>query len=418
MLKVKSLFEYFVTEKISLYTKQTVSSLFRTLIETVIDSRNDSLVIYKTEDNDDYQSLLSRLIYTKSAIFSFNQGVNTEGIQSLQSSEAIPENFLLIYADRFSVVVVWEKSETPGFYKTVCSLNSVLIQNFYDHIQKNSTSSQVSECLSTLRMDRRGNLIFDIILNKLLVTIEDSQRDLICADTEIKDHEQHENDDFKKVLKIYAHELRNPLGMMGVYAKIIQKCVKFIQGGNIKDETLESLNSAARINQKAIDNIEALLYEMSNYSKELDVHLNPEKIYNILNDTVDFVLPSFKDKNITLVREIEANKNIKLNIDKHKIYQVLLNLLKNNLEAGKADSQAQISTGILGDKFFIDIKDSGSGIPAKARENLFTPFFTTKKNGSGIGLSLSRKIIEAHNGRLLLKETGENGTVFRIELPL
>ncbi|MFA6990316.1 MAG: HAMP domain-containing sensor histidine kinase [Candidatus Gastranaerophilaceae bacterium] len=420
MLKAKSLFEYFITEKTSLYTKQTVLSLFRTLLETVIDSRNNSLVIYKIDDTEGYHSILNRLVYTNSTVFTFNQDLNNKNINILKSDKYISENFLLIYSDRFSVVFVWENADTQGFYKSVCSLNAELIQNFYDHIYKTTSSKELNECLSGIRLDRRGNLIFDSILNKLLVTIEDSQRDLICAGTELQEHQNNENEDFKKVLKIYAHELRNPLGMMGVYAKIIQKCVKSIQDGNINDNILNSLDSAARINQKAIDNIDAMLFEMSNYSKELDLKIQSEKIYNLLNDMIGFILPSFRDKDIVFGYDIEKVKNIKVNIDKHKIYQVLLNLLKNALEASTTNKRVELSAGMDQNKLnlFIEVKDTGSGIPQENKEKIFTPFFTTKKEGSGIGLSLSKKIIEAHNGKLTLKETGKNGSVFRIELPL
>lgn len=105
--------------------------------------------------------------------------------------------------------------------------------------------------------------------------------------------------------------------------------------------------------------------------------------------------------------------------DEKQLSQVFLNLLKNSMQSleGKTDGQIEVTLEVT-DKLYIKLLDNGRGIPIELQEKIFVPFFTTKTEGTGIGLSLCRQIIKRHEGNLYLQESGQERTLFVIEWPI
>ena len=105
--------------------------------------------------------------------------------------------------------------------------------------------------------------------------------------------------------------------------------------------------------------------------------------------------------------------------DEKQLSQVFLNLLKNSMQSleGKTDGQIEVTLEVT-DKLYIKLLDNGRGIPMELQEKIFVPFFTTKTEGTGIGLSLCRQIIKRHGGNLYLQESGQERTLFVIEWPI
>ena len=105
--------------------------------------------------------------------------------------------------------------------------------------------------------------------------------------------------------------------------------------------------------------------------------------------------------------------------DEKQLSQVFLNLLKNSMQSleGKTDGQIEVTLEVT-DKLYIKLLDNGRGIPMELQEKIFVPFFTTKTEGTGIGLSLCRQIIKRHGGNLYLQESGQGKTLFVIEWPI
>lgn len=105
--------------------------------------------------------------------------------------------------------------------------------------------------------------------------------------------------------------------------------------------------------------------------------------------------------------------------DENQLSQLLLNLLKNSIQALERTEKGKISIHALQTEHIsIDIADNGPGIPPELQEKIFIPFFTTKSEGSGIGLSLCKQIIRLHGGHLTVKESSLGKTVFHIDIPL
>jgi signal transduction histidine kinase len=144
-----------------------------------------------------------------------------------------------------------------------------------------------------------------------------------------------------------------------------------------------------------------------------------------LNDTVrkvfDFLSVQASARNVALYVE-PSKEPLQVRGDQVQLQQVILNLVVNSMDAMAAIPNGRAVIGRTevngGSSAVVSILDSGPGIPAEKLKEVFDPFFTTKKQGMGIGLSISRTIVQAHNGRIWAENQKEGGAVFRLSLPL
>lgn len=144
-------------------------------------------------------------------------------------------------------------------------------------------------------------------------------------------------------------------------------------------------------------------------------HLHPFNLRTLVSD-VATSLGLIDDSKIKIINEIEPN--FELTADNDQIFRVIMNICRNAVQAIEEIGNITVTSG-QGDKnITIDIADDGPGIPGKIKENLFQPFKTGNKEGTGLGLAISREMVRAHGGTLDLHKSDENGTTFRIKLPL
>jgi signal transduction histidine kinase len=129
-----------------------------------------------------------------------------------------------------------------------------------------------------------------------------------------------------------------------------------------------------------------------------------------------------KKKNLNIITRYEENLP-SIPIDREQIKQVFLNLLFNAIEAtgdgGEVSVEMRTFSSKNGNRFLqVEIRDSGNGIPADDLDNIFTPFFTTKAKGSGLGLSISHQIVQEHGGRISVESRMGQGSSFFVDLLL
>lgn len=134
-------------------------------------------------------------------------------------------------------------------------------------------------------------------------------------------------------------------------------------------------------------------------------------------------------KNVVSLLEFEARKRevqirfefqqdiIQIECDKNRLKQVFLNLIKNGIEAMPDGGDITIRAAVINNEVQIAIQDTGVGIPQEQLKSIGEPFFTTKKHGNGLGLMVSFKIIESHNGKVFIESELNKGTTFNIVLP-
>jgi len=440
---INDLFDYIEPDS---YTRQTLVSIFRCFLETIIENRYPSVIFARLNNAQAFQGLLNRLKYTESKVYAYSD--NIEGFNNIVTEHQGIENdeFLIILAERFSACIYWNELQpskaakplfglsTPapqwnesesgvfGLCEGFCSMNPEEVKSIIEFLQEIAYDENVEKDLSKILQDRRNNEKFTTILRKLVTNLESRQRDLICANTELKDlYQKTVNDqkllDIGKLYSTMAHEIRNPLGMISLHAKIISKNIEKLE---LKDkEILESLMNSTNSINSASQNLETLLTELIDYSKPMSLEKTETSLEKVLLEVINLIKPSFDANNVNLSFENLLNKNYKVNFDGSKINQAVLNIIKNALEISKSKDEVKISIDYNKEEnsILIKISDEGVGISPEHREKIFTPYFTTKKDGTGLGLAQAKKIMEAHGGNLLIASTSEKGTTFIMSLP-
>ena len=137
-------------------------------------------------------------------------------------------------------------------------------------------------------------------------------------------------------------------------------------------------------------------------------------VKNLLEEMAILHKKELADQSVSISISVDP-ENLTIGADKNMIEQVLINLIKNAIQSFDEQTDKRIElTGFASEKgrAAISVKDNGQGIDADALEKIFIPFFSTKKNGSGIGLSLSKQIMRKHEGRISVKSKLGDGTEF------
>lgn len=202
-----------------------------------------------------------------------------------------------------------------------------------------------------------------------------------------------------------AHEIRNPLTSLRGFLQLLQTGV-------------EEKGDYYKIMEEEIRKIESITSELLFVSKPLTDDKKPEKISLLLKDVLLLLRSEAKLAGINLSLHME--KEVEVVCDRSQIKQVFINLLKNAIES--MESGGNIEVNVKEDRSesvcLIDVVDEGPGIPPEIFHRLTEPFFTTKKQGTGLGLMITKDIIRNHGGKLDIYSNEKKGSCFRISLPL
>jgi signal transduction histidine kinase len=210
-----------------------------------------------------------------------------------------------------------------------------------------------------------------------------------------------------------AHEIRNPLAGMKISIEVL------LSELNLEQRDREVLNKVI----EQIKNIELLMKNLLNYARPAAAQLANVEVNKILDKMIYFIEkhPSFVTAGPCkrVIRELDDHLPEILG-DAQQLQQVFLNLLLNAAEAIGESGTITVRTGQdeQARTVAVSIKDTGSGIAAELLEKIFHPFFTTKGKGTGLGLAVSKRIVEEHGGRIEVDNPVSGGATFTIILPV
>jgi PAS domain S-box-containing protein len=204
-----------------------------------------------------------------------------------------------------------------------------------------------------------------------------------------------------------AHEIRNPLTNVILSLRQLKKSEK------IKPEVLKY----AEIMERNTNRIEYLISELLNCARPVKLSIQPCDIHLLIRDILNVHKVRLKTQKITVVQNLAAHPAI-LAFDKEQLGRVFLNLIANAIEAMDSGGKLTIATKNEKKKFVCRIQDNGRGIPKKNLMNVFDPFFSTKKGGTGLGLSTCQNIVTSHGGLIEVESAWKKGSVFSVSLPL
>ena len=209
---------------------------------------------------------------------------------------------------------------------------------------------------------------------------------------------------WKEMARQVAHEIKNPLTPMKL---AVQQLVSFYKEKNRQFDDLFVKVTDTILKQ--IENLKSIASEFSNFARMPIYKFEKTNIINVLNDSKNL----FLEEKIKI--SIDANQEVTLiDSDKTELMRIFINLIRNSIQAGAKNITFTVSDNE--DFVSIIIEDDGDGIPDKIRSKIFSPNFTTKKQGMGLGLKMAKRYLEQINGKIDLGEK-KNGAMFIIKIP-
>ena len=213
-----------------------------------------------------------------------------------------------------------------------------------------------------------------------------------------------------QMVSAMAHEITQPLSAIRNYAAATRQFIR-IDKVTQADSTLDKLDDEVR--RAAV-----IIQRLRDFVKKGETKRRPEQVTQIVADARALALAGANAGEI--MTDIHCDPDLAfVMVDRVQIQQVLFNLMRNAIEAMANSPRRQLSITAIGESAAvveISVADTGPGLSASVKKDLFKPFVTTKENGMGIGLSICRSIVEAHGGRLWAEDVPTGGTVFRFTL--
>ncbi len=201
-----------------------------------------------------------------------------------------------------------------------------------------------------------------------------------------------------------AHEIRNPLGTLRGFAQYF---------GNTATDEASREYSTLMISE--VDRLNESISSLLQFSRSREPECTPVKLIDLFAKAHRLLQYDFQEKNISL--QSKTSYAGAIFADGDLLLQVILNLLKNAIQASPTESTVTIRSSQEGDTVRIMVRDNGKGMSIEEQEQMFDPFFTTRKSGTGLGLAVSYQIIEQHHGFFEVESRQDTGTSITIVLP-
>jgi len=272
--------------------------------------------------------------------------------------------------------------------------------SFISEKMKAVNLGQLNEAIEWRRNDEIGDLVKEY--NKMVSKLDDSAAALAKSEREGA---------WREMARQVAHEIKNPLTPMKLSLQYLQKSIA-AKSPNVEELTNNVANTL-------VEQIEHLNHIAGEFSQFANIG-NPKNEIFDLNEVIKLVtqLHSVDDR-IHIHLQV-ADKPVMINADRTHINRLFTNLILNAMQAIPAERNVQINVDeiITGNNVLIKVKDNGSGIDKALQPKIFTPNFTTKTSGTGLGLAMSKGIVEQAKGKIWFETEAGVGTTFFVELPV
>jgi len=299
----------------------------------------------------------------------------------------------------------------------------VLERKFFEVLSKEYVA-QMEELLSELRSSQK-----DSIEKQLTVRLRGKSLTLLINLTNLKDEEGKSLgvvavfDDLTQIIKAQrmaawrevarriAHEIKNPLTPIQLSAQRLRKRYldKLPEDGAVFDECTKTI-------VKQVEELKGMVNEFSNFARMPASQPTPSHLNEIIRETLVLFQEAHKEVHFKFVPEQLPI----LNVDRDQMRRVMINLIENSLAAIDEAGEIKILTSYDPKLQMVrlEVSDDGCGIPEEDKGRLFEPYFSTRKTGTGLGLTIVNAIIADHNGYIRVRDNNPKGTTFLIELPV
>ncbi|MBX2942339.1 MAG: GHKL domain-containing protein [Cyclobacteriaceae bacterium] len=287
-------------------------------------------------------------------------------------------------------------------------INSRLYKAIYDVQPGKSTlykgSSDLLLTIQATEMRLRGDTI-------KLVTLQNIQTEL----------QRQELEAWQNLTRVLRHEIMNSITPISSLTSTLREILEYdlIQVNKhyeLKNESAEDLKDGLNTIESRSRGLIKFIDAYREYTSLPHPNFKPVHLRDIINKVESLMRNEIKKSNIMFTINLNFD-HLTIEADEEMIEQVLINLIKNSIEACQETQQAKVelTSRNVDEHVLIEVIDNGPGIIGEALDKVFVPFFSTKKAGSGIGLSLSRQIMQLHNGNLYVNSIPHVKTVFTLK---
>lgn len=229
-----------------------------------------------------------------------------------------------------------------------------------------------------------------------------------------------------------AHEIKNPLSTLQLNLQLLREDLEDRVGAAALSSEAAQKSPDARMLRRlrSVSNeagrLREILDDFLRYAGRIEPELQPVDLQSLSEEMIDFLSPQAQVAKIRLALEGGEEGPVKARADARLLKQAMLNLLLNALQHSQPGETVRIRVsgegtrprGEVAPTVRVDVIDQGSGIPPEAQARIFEPYFSRRKGGTGLGLAVTRRIIQAHRGRLEVASTPGEGATFSIYLPV
>jgi PAS domain S-box-containing protein len=234
-----------------------------------------------------------------------------------------------------------------------------------------------------------------------------------------------------------AHEIGNPLNALHIHLQLMEREIKKLGAGGagaapvsrtrprsqVLSTDAETSESARKLEQYLgvakgeINRLDYIITQFLHAIRPTTPQIKPASLNEAVQKTIELLRPELENRGLHIKSKLARQLPL-TPIDSTQIQQVLVNLIKNAMQAMTKDGVLSIQTGEGSEAVWVSVADTGGGIPEEKLNRIFEPFYTTKKKGTGLGLMIVQRIVRAHGGHIEVESQVGRGTTFRIWLPL
>jgi signal transduction histidine kinase len=210
-----------------------------------------------------------------------------------------------------------------------------------------------------------------------------------------------------------AHEIKNPLSTVQLNLQLLMEDIE------PDNPQRQRLVNRLGIVQRETSRLRDILDDFLRYAGRIELDPQPVELNGMLEELVDFFAPQAQAQRVQLRLKTSPAK-LTVNVDPRLIKQAVLNLMLNGMQAmdGNSGGELILSCSSTATHALIDVIDTGKGIPPDVQRKIFRAYFSMRKGGTGLGLAMSKRIVDEHGGTLTLKSEVGKGSDFTISLPL
>jgi len=338
--------------------------------------------------------------------------------KQLQYFEFVVENspvgILIINQD--GVIQQYNKAAREIFgIEKIFSLSDLgrIVPDFTREIEKMELGSQ-----KTVKL--KINNVFAYLLAQVTgINSENTQLRIISIQNVTRELEENELLSWQKLTRVLTHEIMNSITPIASLTAATKKCLskegKPKDIGNMDNESIaDAIFNIDLIEERSIG-IKNFVNSYKRISQVPAINLSKVVLNDVIRRNVLGFNSEFTNNNIKLIEEYDDNTG-EIELDEKLIGQVFTNFFRNSIEAmsGSKEKIIRISSGQESGNRWMEVSDTGQGIPPEEIENIFMPFYTTKSEGMGIGLSLSRQIMRLHKGNIMVQSEPGKETKFKL----